>query len=177
MEKSWNDINWRALSPREQAAELNVLPRDAWKITRAENWYDQFAAHKAFDAVSDEIRTAASKRLTVDGDCDSLSYYISLNNRAEFAAALGLADSYDEYIINGDEVLTVTGCDGSRSPSSFKQILPDNGKISFEQAKAIYTAACTIKCAKCARPIVLSHLPDGESRVCHNCAEWEGNYE
>jgi hypothetical protein len=175
--ENWTDKTWRALSPANQAREIRMLPCDSWKITKAADWYDRFAAHKAFNLVSQEIRDKAANCLIVDGDCQSLADYISLNNSDEFSVVLGLGDSYDEYIINGDDVLVVTGCDGSKSPSSYKSILPSDGKITFAQAQAIYTAACTIRCAKCGKAIVLNHLPDGNGRVCDNCADSEGSYE
>lgn len=177
MKRNWKDKDWRALSPVEQAQAIKLLPVDSWKVVKAEKWYDRFTAHKAFNLVSQDIRDRAANRLTVDGDCQTLADYISLNNGQEFSVALGLGDSYDEYIINGDDVLVVTGCDGSKSPSSYKSILPSDGKITVAQAKAIYTAACTIRCAKCGKAIVLNHLPDGNGRVCDNCAGNEGSYE
>lgn len=176
MKMNWNDKDWRKLSAVEQARQLNIMPCDSWKISNAANWYDTFAAHKAFNLVSQDIRDRAATQMVVDGDCDSLSYYIGLCNTQAFDVALGLADECDDYIVRDDNVLIISGSDGS-SLGEMLPVLPLDGRITFQQAKAIYATACTIQCEKCGKAIVLDRLPYDNGRVCSDCADWEGDYE
>lgn len=175
MDKNWKNNDWRKLSPDQQARHLNMQPCQSWKIKKAASYYDAFAAHKAFTLVSQDIRDKAANQTQLDGDCGDLTYYIGLCNSQAFDVALGLADKCDDYIVRDDNVLVVTGSDGS-SMGKMLPVLPLDAKMTFQQAKAIYTTACTVKCAKCGKAIVLDHL-HGDDRVCNDCADWEVDYE
>ena len=176
MINQWENKEWENLPLIEKARQLKMLPCDGWKIERALSWYNQFKAHKAFNLVSQDIRDRARSTLVVNGDCSSLSDYVRLCNSGMFDVSLGLASSYTDYIISQGNVLVITETDG-RSLGHMLPVLPADGTLSLQQVKAIYATACTIKCAKCGKAIVLDHLPDGLGRVCKDCADWEGDYE